>query len=216
MAGEARRRDPDRRQRLLEAAVAAFAARGFHGTSTRDIAAAAGMSPAAIYVHHESKEELLYQISRSGHEAVLDRLRAAIATAEDPAAQLVAAMRAFATHHARAHTVARIVNYELAALSEEHRREISRLRRAITAELRAVVDRGVAAGIFDTPDPRMATTVLLSLGVDISRWYQENHPLTAEQLGEFYADVALRVVGQGRTGRTASAARSGRAPGERR
>lgn len=204
MAGEARRRDPDRRKRLLEAAVAAFAARGFHGTTTRDIAAAAGMSPAAIYVHHESKEELLYQISRSGHEAVLDRLRAAIATADDPAGQLVAAMRAFAAHHAAAHTVARIVNYELAALSDEHLREIRQLRHAITAELRAVVDRGVAEKVFDTPDPRMTTTVLLSLGVDIARWYHENHPLTAAEIGEFYADVALRVVGYRKTDRAAS------------
>jgi AcrR family transcriptional regulator len=204
MAGEARRREPDRRARLLEAAVAAFAARGFHGTTTRDIAAAAGMSPAAIYVHHESKEELLYQISRSGHEAVLNRLRAAIATADDPAAQLAAAMRAFATHHAQSHTVARIINYELAALSDEHLREIKQLRRAITAELRAIVDRGVAEKVFDTPDPRMATTVLLSLGVDISRWYREDHPVSAADLGEFYADVALRVVGYRPTDRAAS------------
>jgi AcrR family transcriptional regulator len=195
MTGEARRRETGRRSRLLDAAVTAFATRGFHGTTTRDIAAAAGMSPAAIYVHHESKEELLYQISRSGHQAVLDRLEAAIATADDPADQLVAGMRAFAAHHATAHTVARIVNYELAALSEEHRREISHLRRAITAALQGVVDRGVAAGVFDTSDPRMTTTVLLSLGVDIARWYHETHPLTAEQIGDFYADIALRIVG---------------------
>ena len=198
----------DRRTRLLDAAIAAFAARGFHGTTTRDIAAAAGMSPAAIYVHHESKEELLFQISRAGHEQTLNLLRTAIGGtefapprtcawlgAEDPAAQLAAAVRAFATHHATAHTVARIVNYELAALSEPHLREIMQLRRAITRELRALVDRGVAAGVFDTPDPRMATTVLLSLGVDLSRWYRDGLALTPEQVGDFYADVALRIVG---------------------
>ena len=42
------------RERLLTAAGIAFSKRGFHATSTRDIAAAAGMSPAAVYVHHES------------------------------------------------------------------------------------------------------------------------------------------------------------------
>src|SRR5262245_42950469 len=121
-------RSTDRRTRLLDAAVAAFAARGFHGTSTRDIAAAAGMSPAAVYVHHESKEELLFEISRRGHEATLRLVQAAIAGSDNPATQLVAAFRAFATHHATAHTLARIVNYELAALSQAHRREILRLR----------------------------------------------------------------------------------------
>ena len=59
---------PDARTRLLAAAVDAFADRGFHGTTTRDIAAAAGMSPAALYVHHRSKEELLYLIAVAGHQ----------------------------------------------------------------------------------------------------------------------------------------------------
>ena len=46
------------RARLVEAAIAAFAEKGFHGTTTRDIAAAAGMTPAALYVHHRSSEDL--------------------------------------------------------------------------------------------------------------------------------------------------------------
>jgi AcrR family transcriptional regulator len=50
----------------LDAAVNAFAEKGFHGTTTRDIADAIGRSPAAIYVHHRSKEELLYLISKEG------------------------------------------------------------------------------------------------------------------------------------------------------
>ena len=48
------------RDRLLTAAVAAFGAKGFHATSTRDIARAASLSPAAVYVHHQSKDCLLY------------------------------------------------------------------------------------------------------------------------------------------------------------
>ena len=55
------------RERLVTAAVAAFSAHGFHATTTRNIAARAGMSPAAVYVHHASKEELLFAISRDGH-----------------------------------------------------------------------------------------------------------------------------------------------------
>ena len=66
------------RTRLLEAAVTAFAEKGFHATTTRDIAAAAGMSPAALYVHHKSKEELLHLISREGHSEVLGLIRAGV------------------------------------------------------------------------------------------------------------------------------------------
>ncbi|MGW3416419.1 helix-turn-helix domain-containing protein, partial [Streptomyces sp. NPDC000888] len=49
---------PDAARRLLVAAVEAFAERGYHATTTRDIAGRAGMSPAALYIHYKTKEEL--------------------------------------------------------------------------------------------------------------------------------------------------------------
>lgn len=188
-------RGSDTRARLLQAAVTAFAERGFHGTSTRDIASAAGMSPAAVYVHYRSKEELLDQIARTGHEVTLALVRDAVATHDAPADQLAAAVRDFAAHHARTHAGARVVNYELAALSPENAGAIRELRRQISAELRALVERGIADGSFDCPDPRLTATALLSLGIDIARWYREDHSLTPEELGEAYAAMALRIVG---------------------
>ncbi|WP_433684668.1 hypothetical protein [Nocardia sp. CA-119907] len=62
------------RARLLGAAVVAFAERGFRGSTTRDITSIAEVS--TIDVCHRSKEELLYQISRSGHLDSLERIRA--------------------------------------------------------------------------------------------------------------------------------------------
>ncbi|HLU60312.1 MAG TPA: TetR family transcriptional regulator [Pseudonocardia sp.] len=183
------------RARLLDAAIAAFAAKGFHGTTTRDVAAAAGMSPAALYVHHRSKEELLYLISRAGHEATLRLVQDAIGSSDDPAVALRRVIHDFAVHHARGHTSARIVNYELAALTPEHFAEIRELRRRIEAELRALIERGVAAGVFTVPDPSMACTALLSLGIDIARWYREEGRWSPEDIGERYAEMALRMVG---------------------
>ena len=186
---------PDARGRLLAAAVEAFAAKGFHGTTTRDIAAAAGMSPAALYVHHRSKEELLYLISRTGHELTLRLVRDAVATSEDPREQLLAVVRAFTAHHARSHTSARIVNYELAALSAEHLEEITAVRREIDQAMRDVVEAGAAAGVFHTADPRMTALALLSLGIDVARWYRDEGGWTPEQVADHYAEAALRLVG---------------------
>src|SRR5690606_867622 len=152
------------RARLLEAAIAAFGEKGFHGATTRDVAAAAGMSPAALYVHHRSKEELLHLISRSGHEHTLRLVQDAVASTDDPADALRAVVHDFAVHHARVHASARIVNYELAALTPEHYAEIRDLRRRIETAVRELVERGVAEGVFDTPDPRMTAIALLSLG----------------------------------------------------
>lgn len=183
------------RARLRDAAVTAFAERGFHGTTTRDIATAAGMSPAALYVHHRSKEELLHELSRDGHEATVALVREAIAAHDSPTGQLRALVHDFAVHHARAHTSARVVNYELASLSPEHLAAILAVRHEIDALVRGVVEAGVAAGEFAVPDPRLAAAAILSLGIDIARWYDDGGPWTPEHLAEGYADLALRIVG---------------------
>jgi AcrR family transcriptional regulator len=184
------------RARLLDAAIAAFAEKGFSSTTTRDIAAAAGMSPAALYVHHKSKEELLFLISKAGHEATLKVVRDAIGPADDdPAAALRRVIHDFAVSHARDQTIARIVNYELTSLAPDHLTEILGIRHTIEDDMRHLVERGVAAGVFDTPDPRMAATALLSLGIDISRWYHEGGRWSPEDIADQYAAMALRIVG---------------------
>ena len=183
------------RARLIVAAIAAFAEKGFHGTTTRDIAAAAGMSPAALYVHHRSKEELLYLISRAGHERTLTLVRNSIAVGGTPAEQLRRVVHDFAVHHAERHTESRIVNYELAALSPEHLVEIREIRRKIDAEVRDLVESGVASGDFETPHARVASVALLSLGIDLARWYREEGAWKPEDVADRYADMALRIVG---------------------
>jgi AcrR family transcriptional regulator len=182
------------RSRLVAAAVESFASKGFRGSTTRDIASAAGMSPAALYVHHKSKEDLLYLISRTGHERTLRLLKDAVASSTDPVEQLLAMVRGFTIHHARGHTSARIVNYELAALSPEHLQEIVGIRHAIEEEMRRVVVAGVASGTFRTSNPRMAAFALLSLGVDVARWYRDEGEWSPEDIADYYCEVALRIV----------------------
>jgi len=186
---------PDARTRLARAAVDAFGARGFHGTTTRDISAAAGMSPAALYVHHRSKEELLFELARVGHERVLAMVRDSVSGSNDPVEQLSGFVEVFVSDHARVHTGARVINYELAALTPEHLAVIAAIRRDIDAVLRSVIDRGAAAGLFTTPDAHMTTLALLSLGIDVARWYRDEGSWTPEEIAAHYRVLALRMVG---------------------
>ena len=104
-------------QRLMDAAVDAFADKGFHATSTRDIAARANMSPAGVYVHFASKQDLLFQLCQRGHVLALDIVTRARDTAQAPPAQLVAIVSAFARWHAEQYRTARIVQYEFPHLT---------------------------------------------------------------------------------------------------
>ncbi len=49
---------PSRRDKIVDAAVATFARRGFVDTSIADVADVAGVAPAAVYYHFAGKEDL--------------------------------------------------------------------------------------------------------------------------------------------------------------
>jgi AcrR family transcriptional regulator len=186
---------PDAARRLLLGAVEAFAERGFHATTTRDIAGRAGMSPAALYIHYRTKEELLHHISRVGHERSLRILTEAAGSGAAAAARLDAAVRAFVRWHAEHHTTARVVQYELTALGPEHYAGIVALRRRTENVLRGVLADGVEAGEFTVEDVPGTALAVLSLCVDVARWYRPGGPRTPEEIGALYAGLVRRMVG---------------------
>ncbi|MFH8618524.1 TetR/AcrR family transcriptional regulator [Streptomyces sp. NPDC017979] len=190
--------EPDAARKLLVAAVAAFAERGYHATTTRDIASRAGMSPAALYIHYKTKEELLHRISRIGHTRALAVLSTAAEGGGTPSEQLAAAVSSFVRWHAGRHDTARVVQYELDALAPEHRTEIVALRRRSDAVVREILRAGVASGEFDVPDVPGTTLAVLSLCIDVARWFNVRGTRTPEEVGDLYADLVLRMVSAGR------------------
>jgi AcrR family transcriptional regulator len=186
---------PASARRLLVAAVDAFAARGYHGTSTRDIADRAGLSPAGVYVHFASKEDLFYRITLIGHQQTLrNAVRAAAEAGPGPAERLHAVIEAQTTWQAGHHTTARVVEYDLPCLSAEHYQEVSTLRRRIAAVVRGILAEGARTGQFDVPDVDGTALALLSMVTDVARWYPSNSRQSPERLGKLYADLALRMA----------------------
>jgi AcrR family transcriptional regulator len=183
------------RAKLLDAALQAFASHGFHGTATRDIAAAAHMSPAAVYVHYRTKEDLLFELSLRGHLAAQEVVEAAATSASSPDVQLRAIARDHTTWHARYNTLARVVQYEMAALAPEHAKQVASIRRAIETRVRDIISTGTSSGLFRVPNPSMAALAVLSLGIDVARWYREGRGWSAQDIGDQYAELALRLVG---------------------
>lgn len=186
---------PDAARRLMLSGLRSFAERGYHATTTRDIANGAGMSPAALYVHFPSKVALLFAISRSGHENTLNLVTTAIEKGTDPLSSMRYLITDFVAWHAEWHMVARVVQYELHALPEREYAIVAELRRTIEQLVRDLIADGVRAGQFDVPDVRMAARAALSLGVDVARWYSERSQSTPAQLGDHYANLILRMLG---------------------
>lgn len=185
-------------RRLLSSAVRCFASNGFHATTTRDISEGVGLSPAAMYVHFPSKELVLFEIIRTGHERVLAAVQdPAVLAVEHSPDRLRAIVSRYTAWHARHHVAARVSQYELTGLTPEHYGEILELRHQTNEYFRDAVARGIADGSFERVDVKRITRAMLSLSIDLVRWYRLEGSDSPEQLGEFYADLALKLVGHG-------------------
>lgn len=185
---------PETSRQLLLAALEAFAARGYHATTTRDIAQRAGKSPAAVYVHYRAKEDLLLELSRIGHQDVLQAVEAALADAGTPSERVQRFVRTFATWHAEHHALARVIQYEIHALPPAGYEQVRGLRRRIDRLLRAELQRGEQTGELAIDDLGGTTLAILSLCIDIGRWYTPDSRRRPAAVGELYADLALRMV----------------------
>ena len=182
------------RRRVLDAAVDAFAEKGFGGTSTRDISERAGRSPATLYVHYESKEALLHEASLLGHRGALDCLSRAYAASDDPVERLHVMVHDFSQWHLDHAKLARVVQYELHALSESHRAEVVALRRRFQRLMVDALEAGVAAGRFDVVDVAGTARALLSLCIDLVRWFDPTLSRSPKNVARLNADLGLRMV----------------------
>ncbi|WP_052391476.1 TetR/AcrR family transcriptional regulator [Streptomyces sp. NRRL B-24484] len=186
---------PETARRLMAAGLECFARQGYHATTTRDISAAAGMSSAALYVHFPSKAALLFEIVRSGHEQILAVVDRAVTGAGDPVVRMGRLAREFTEWHARRHAVARVVAYELKSLPEDDYRTVVDLRRRIEHLTQGLVREGIEAGVFEVRDVQAAGRAVLSLGIDVARWYEDRMRTSPRALGQQYADLVLRMLG---------------------
>jgi len=78
---------PERRQLIIQAALTLFSQKGFRGTTTREIARAAGVSEATIFKHFATKEALYSAIidTKARAEEVLVAAGEAAAARDDAA-----------------------------------------------------------------------------------------------------------------------------------
>lgn len=180
--------------RLLNAALTSFSERGYHGTTTRDITAAAGLSPGALYIHYKSKAEMLFQIIKDTHTELLESMEEAYASHLDPAARLTALVTVHVRFHAHRITETRVANQELAALSGQRRGTIVKQRRRIEKLVEKTIKEGIGAQQFRNVDARATTFAILSMGIGVSRWFRPQGQITADELAEIYSDLSHQML----------------------
>ena len=91
--------------------------------------------------------------------------------------------------------VARIVQYELNALRPADFEVVADLRRRTERTVRDLIAEGVASSSFVVADTPTAARAILSLCVDVARWYTPESKPDPVELGARYADLVSAMLG---------------------
>jgi AcrR family transcriptional regulator len=181
---------------ILRAAIAVMAEHGYHGTSVRDIAERAELSPAAIYYHFTSKQDVLATIMERGIERLLMRTRTALAEAgEAPEDRLCAIVEVQVLFHLESQGATLLGTSELRALDEplRSRHKAKRLKQQRLFD--QVVEEGVAQGAFTTTLPREAARAIVVMCTGVASWFSPRGKLSRDQIVRRYQRLALDMVG---------------------
>ena len=187
----------DSRQRILLEAAALFVRHGYHGTSTRDIAAAVGVRQQSLFHHFPSKQHILVELLDIDLDAAIVRMRAVRRSGATPAVQLYAHLlrdvRAVVALPFDSLGVFRGVHQE-GVLSEpgfeQQRRKFTRFSR----ELRAIVEDGVASGDFRHLQPAFAERAISALVIELTWLRGSMQRASVDQFANEVAGFVLRTV----------------------
>jgi AcrR family transcriptional regulator len=125
------------RDRILDVAEALFAERGFAGTSMRDLASAAGLTPASFYNHFEGKEALYAAVLQRGIRPLVELMHG-LATRDERELATDEVIRQVMEHLGRRPHLPRLIHHEVAAGGPH----IARLARDW---VRPLLEQGLAA-----------------------------------------------------------------------
>ncbi|MGY1914146.1 TetR/AcrR family transcriptional regulator [Blastococcus sp. SYSU DS0973] len=179
---------------LLEAALDLFAGKGYEGTSMRDLAREAGMSPPNLYNYTTSKEDLLWRVMSDTMEQLLAGFTAYTTGRGCSVARAVAAVRNHIEYHATHRREAIIGNGQIHFLSPDRQVAVKEFRRQYENGLREVVEKGVAEGVFTVENPKLASFAILQMGIAVSGWFRNDGRLTVPDVADVYAGFALRLL----------------------
>ena len=180
---------------LLAAAVEVMASQGYHGTSVRDIAAAAGTSAGLLYQYFASKAALLETMLDRGMDVLIAATEEALdAAGADPAARLRAVVGAHVRVHLDSQRESLLGNSELRALAGGAHSGVVAKRDVQQRIFERVVRDGVRRGAFGTEHPREAARAITTACTAVAAWFRPGGELGADEIVARYQDVALDTV----------------------
>jgi AcrR family transcriptional regulator len=182
----------ERRRQILDAAVRAFAQKGYYACRVSDIAEEAGVAYGLVYHYFDSKEAVLEAIFRDTWGMMLEAIRGVEATESSPREQLRKTAAIVLRTWRNDPDLVRVLVREVTRRGEQLQREVGEIALAFEA-LERIVKRGQESGAFRSDiDPRLAAWIVYgALEEILTGWVLGQLPSDESDV----ADAERAVVG---------------------
>ncbi len=186
----ARKRVGNKRERIINAAARFFGEKGYHQTTTSEIADAAGVAAGTIYIYFKSKEMLIVAVFEEFLGSHMERLKQGVEAVGGSEAKMRRLLTLGLELMESNPSSARIFLSQLRQSSEMIKTVAKKSSRAYKDIIEGVIKDGISAGDFRESDP-VATAVMVFGAYQnmVLEWVAADcsYPLTAKasDLSEF-------------------------------
>ena len=138
------------RLQAIRSAAAVFAEKGFHGSSTRDIAERMGIKQGSLYYYFKSKQEALGEVCLFGIEDYVSHMQVIAASDQSFESKLMATITSHLSSYRERNEALKVYNDERLYLPEEKRGNLKLLGSGYRQLLEKIFEEGVQSGALRT------------------------------------------------------------------
>ena len=183
-----------RRRQIVDASVNLFIEKGFHKTTTRQIAKASGISIGSLYEYIATKEDVLYLVCDAIHAEIERGVADALKRAKNGRNPLAEVIREYfmVCHRMNDHIL--LIYQETQSLPNKYQRVVLENEIRITGIFTGVLARLIESGDLPRISPRQLDLVAHNISVlghmwTFRRWFLANHYSIEE-----YIDFQTRSI----------------------
>jgi AcrR family transcriptional regulator len=182
-----------RRSEIIDAAVKIFSGKGYHATTTKEIADAAGMNVGTMFQYVKNKQDILYLVCCHIHSLIEQALYAV--TTEDlvPMKAIVKDVTALYKIVDQVSDYVVLMYQETASLDKEARRSFLQREQRLCDHLEKQIKRGIDSGVFKVSQesvPLIADDIL----VQSQMWAFRRWSLSKKFTIEKYIETRIKLL----------------------
>jgi len=184
-------RKSTRKAQIELQATQLFRTKGYAASSMRDLAQALQMEAASLYSHISSKEDLLQGIVFRMAAAFFEALDAAEQASKDPVEQLQRAIEAHLMVITKDPSASAVFFHEWRHLGPKNLEKFLELRRNYEERFEGYIKQGIASGVFEAPDTRLAALTLLASLNWVHQWYKPEGKMGPKEIAQNLAQLTI-------------------------